>query len=93
MEMALYDRYVDDSNQLAETIHPCLKYNVQTGKLVVDDNQDPNEEAETRTVRVLNEVANSVQHGIVMEADHPNKNEDNNIGHESLTEQTKQGSI
>ena len=76
MKMLLYDRYVDDSNQLAETIPPCLKYNVQTGKLVEDENQDPNEELETRTVRVLNEVANSVQHGIVMEADHPNKNED-----------------
>ena len=76
IKMQMYERYVDDSNQLAETVPPQTEYNTLTGKLDKDDDLDPSETSEESTVRVLVSIANSVQVGIVMEADYPGKNLD-----------------
>jgi hypothetical protein len=54
-------------------------YNAQTGKLVNDDSLEIVETEEERTVRVLLSIANSVQHGIIMEADHPGRNIDSKL--------------
>ena len=70
----MYDRYVDDSNQIAETIPPLTKYNVLSERSEIDEMQNPDEEAEERTSQVLKEVADSVQPGIVMDIDHPSRN-------------------
>ena len=77
IKMLMYDRYVDDSNQLAEIAPPGSEYNVLTGKLTGTSNQSETDEA--RTARILKEIANSVQNGIVMELDHPNKNDDKKL--------------
>ena len=37
LKMWMYDRYMDDSNQIAETIPPLTKYNVHSGKLEIDE--------------------------------------------------------
>jgi hypothetical protein len=80
MKMRMYDRYVDDSNQAAEVPLPCSKYNIQTGKLYLDGNQNPDEPDEERTTRVLKEIADSVQPGnIIMETDHPSRNQDGKL--------------
>ena len=72
LKMWMYERYVDDSNQIAEVPPPNTRYSVQTGKLVVD-NQIANETVEERTARILKEIANSVQKGIIMEEDIPSR--------------------
>ena len=46
-----------------------------TGKLVKDDNPSVDEKPEERTVSVLLSIANSVQNGIIMDADHPGRND------------------
>ena len=79
MKMEMYERYVDDSNQLSETAPPNTVYNVLTGKLAKDDNLNLNETPEERTVRVLLSIANSVQNGIIMDADYPGKNDDRKL--------------
>ena len=79
INMHVYERYVDDSNQLAEISPPNTEYNVQTGKLVKVDNLNVDETEEGRSVRLLLSIANSVQDDIVMEADHPDKNDDNKL--------------
>jgi hypothetical protein len=80
MSMRMYERYVDDSNQLAETAPANVVYNVHTGKLVRDDSLDIVETEEERTVRILlSSIANSVQPGIIMEADHPGRNGNNKL--------------
>ena len=76
LKLRLYERYVDDSNQIAEVPPPNTKYNPQTGKLVKDDNPIDGETDDGRTARVFQEIANHVQDGIVMEEDHPSKNAD-----------------
>jgi hypothetical protein len=38
LRMRLYERYVDDSNQVAEAPPPNTRYNTQTGKMEKDDN-------------------------------------------------------
>ena len=60
---------------MAETPPPSTRYNVQTGKLITDESL-PNKTDEERTTRILKEVANSVQTGIVMEEDNPSRNQD-----------------
>ena len=67
LKMWMYDRYIDDSNQNAGKIPPLTKYNVQSGKLAIDESQNPDEEAEERRSRFLKEVADSVHPGIVMD--------------------------
>ena len=76
--MRMYERYVDDSNQIAEVPPPNTRCDVQTGKLV-PEHQIANETDEQRTGRILKEVANSVQNGIEMEEDLPSRNPDGKL--------------
>ena len=75
----MYERYVDDSNQLAESAQHNTVYNIQTGKLVRDNNLGMVETVEERTVRSLLGIANSIQIEIIMEADYPGKNLGNKV--------------
>ena len=77
--MRLYERYVDDSNQVAEIPPANTKYNAQTGKMVKDDNPVPGETDEQRTARTFKEIANHVQDSIVMEEDYPGRNSDGKL--------------
>ena len=56
-----------------------MVYNVQTGKLVKDDDLKIIETEEERTFRLLLSIANSVQHGIIMEADFSHRNTDKKL--------------
>jgi hypothetical protein len=73
IEMQLYKRYVDDSNQYAEIPPPGTKYNADKRELEVAEDCEP-EEDDQRLARVLREIANSVTPEIVMEEDFPSKN-------------------
>ena len=77
--MRLYERYVDDSSQVAEVPPPNTRYNIQTGKMEKEDNPLAWETEEARTARVFKEIANSVQEGIVMEEDFPSRNPDGKL--------------
>ena len=79
MLMRMYKRYVDDSNQLVESAPPNTVYNIQTGKLVKDNNLDMVQTVEERMVRILLGIASSVQDGIIMEANYPGKNLGNKV--------------
>ena len=77
LKMRLYERYVDDSNQVAEVPAVGTKYVVEQNKLVVDPElRDHNTPADERVAKVLLAIANSVMDCIEMEGDWPSKNED-----------------
>ena len=77
MTMKMYQRYVDDSNQVAIVPQPGSRYDVEGGKVVVDplllDHDRP---ADERLAKILLSVANSVMDCVQMEADWPSKNRD-----------------
>ena len=80
--MRLYERYVDDSNQVAEVPPPGSKYDKERKKVVYDEREHAlriDEDEEDRLTRILVEIANEVQPGIIMEADHPNQNADKKL--------------
>ena len=77
IDMNLYERYVDDSNQSAVVPPPGAKYNKESQKVVIDEelaNLDDDEEM--RLANVLKDIANDVLPEIQMEEDFPNNNED-----------------
>ena len=77
IQMMLYERYVDDSNQGAVVPPPGARYDKQRKKVIVDPNNVvEGEEENERLSRVLKDVANDIQEGIVMEEDHPGKHDD-----------------
>ena len=77
MEMLMYDRYIDDSNQAAVVPPPGAHYDKDNKKVIVDPNyMIQNEMEDKRMARVLKDIANSVMPGIVMEEDFPSKNVD-----------------
>ena len=77
MNILLYERYVDDSNQVAVVPPPGARYDPGCGKVIIDDSLIDEEECEDeRTARVLTDIANTVMPGIVMECDVPSRNED-----------------
>ena len=79
VQMPLYKRYVDDSNQVGRVPSEGSKYNADTKRVDVDDNEAElrrGEEPDTRLARVLKDIANDVQAGIELEEDHPSKNQD-----------------
>ena len=79
LNMPIYERYVDDSNQIATVPPPGSKYDKNTGKIVVDESEFTLENSEERSARVLKSTANEVQDGIVMEEDIPSKHDDKKI--------------
>ena len=76
IKMLLYERYVDDSNQVAMSQPPGAKYHKGTQKIVIDreqkepDLQIPEDE---RLGKILLEIANSIVPCIQMKGDWPNK--------------------
>ena len=77
LRMALYERYVDDSNQIAEVPPPGSRYDTEQERLVVDTLQiEQDVPADERLARILLDIANSVMGCVVMEGDWPSKNED-----------------
>ena len=75
--MIMYERYVDDSNQVAIVPPVGSVYDPDRQKVIVDpqvnDNNVPQDE---RLARILLCIANSIMPCIVMEADWPSKNSD-----------------
>ena len=82
IKMLLYERYVDDSNQVAMTQPPGARYHKDTQKIVIDreqkeiDLQIPEDE---RLGKILLEIANSIVPCIQMKGDWPTKNEDQKL--------------
>ena len=77
LNLMFYERYVDDSNQVAIVPPPGTKYDANTKRTFIDENSiDIHENSEERTARVLLEIANTIVPGIEMEYDIPDKNVD-----------------
>ena len=76
LDMKIYKRYADDSNQVVVLPPPGSRYDVNSNKVVQDGAVDEAETEELRLTRILKQIADSVQVGIVMEADHPENNVD-----------------
>ena len=75
--MVLYERYVDDSNQIAKEPPPGSRYDTEQERLILDTLQDEQDvPADKRLARILLDIANSVMECVVMEGDWPSKNED-----------------
>jgi hypothetical protein len=76
MEIEMYERYVDDSNQIAVVPPKGAKYDTREKKVKVDkDLENIQEEEDERIARVLLEIANDVMPCIKMEADWATKNQ------------------
>ena len=85
IKMLLYERYVDDSNQVAEVPDINQKYD-KTRKILVKDKETENiegvenrKEDDQRLAEILKEIADDVMPCIKMEADWPTKNEDGKL--------------
>ena len=82
IEMLLYERYVDDSNQAAVTPPPGTRYNQEKKKIMVDRSkikEDESIEADERLAKLLLEIANSILPCVIMEGDWPSKNADRKL--------------
>jgi hypothetical protein len=78
MKMKVYERYVDDSNQIAETPPIGARYDNFSRRVVTDVNPDHRSD-DARTAEVLKQIANDVMDGIAMEEDYPSKNENRKL--------------
>ena len=73
----LFERYVDDSNQVAVVPPPGSKYDLDRQKVVVGpQQQDHHIPPDERLAKILVSIANSIMGCVVMEADWTSKNED-----------------
>ena len=81
VKMMMYERYVDDSNQVAVVPKRGARYDAEREKLVYDvvEEDGENEEDDKRLAKILCDIANSVMGCIEMEADWPNKNENKKL--------------
>ena len=79
IDMELYKRYIDDSNQLAVVPPPGSRYDPVRRRVVQDDIAVLDEDEEERLTRILKEIANTIQDGIVMEEDNPGRHEDKKL--------------
>ena len=80
MSMPLYERYIDDSNQVAVVPPPGATYDENQKKVIVDENLiDILENDDERTARVLVKIANSILPGIVMECDVPSRSSEGKL--------------
>ena len=71
MSTEMYERYVDDSNQIVIVPPPGAMYDPDRKKIVIDDNEECDDE---RTARVMTDIANSVMTAITMEFNIPSRN-------------------
>ena len=77
VDLTTYERYVDDSNQIAVVPPPNSEYNEVTGKVEVNvDKEDADTPRDERLAKILLTIADSVMPCIKMEADWPSKNGD-----------------
>ena len=80
IKMKLYERYVDDSNQVAVVPPPGSIYDDRENKIIIDPQKDdkdvPDDE---RLAKLLLEIANSIMECVKMEGDWPSKNQDNKM--------------
>ena len=80
IDIVLYERYVDDSNQVAAVPERGARYDRMTKRVVIDERLEGIEEKEDeRLARVLLDIANDILQCIQMEADWPSKNADNRL--------------
>ena len=94
--MKVYERYVDDSNQVAEVPPLGARYDRQRERIVIEENHEEEEQKEDdeRLAEILKEIANSIMPCIQMEADWPSKNQDGKLPILDLKVWTnKEGSI
>ena len=77
LDLVMYERYVDDSNQLAIIPPPGARYDADIKRVVIDNNIiDTTVSDDERTARLYTDIANDVMPGIVMEFDVPSRNDD-----------------
>ena len=86
IKMHMYERYVDDSNQVATVPPKGAKYDKRKKKVIVKEIEkedveavDSAKEKEERLTSILKEIANDVMPCIEMEADWPEKNSDKKL--------------
>ena len=73
--MKLYERYVDDSNQVAIVPPPGSIYVAEENKIIIDPQRDDrNLPDDERLAKLLLEIANSIMECVKMEGDWPSKN-------------------
>ena len=73
--MPLYERYVDDSNQVAFVPDRGARYDREGKRIVIDEKGErEDKERDERLARVLVEIANDIMPCIRMEADWPSRN-------------------
>ena len=79
-EMLMYERYVDDSNQLGKVPPAGARYDKQTRRIVVDPTQQEDvRQPDERLAMVLLDIANDIVDCVQMEADWPTKNADKRL--------------
>ena len=76
VRMMVYERYVDDSNQVAVVPAPGSRYDGERRKIVIDSQENQQLPEDERLAKILVDIANSVMPCVVMESDWPSKNED-----------------
>ena len=75
IKMKLYERYVDDSNQVAIVPPPGSVYVAEENKIIIDPQRDDrNLPDDERLAKLLLEIANSIMECVKMEGDWPSKN-------------------
>ena len=80
IDILLYERYVDDSNQVAVVPERGAKYDTEKKKVIIDEQlKELPETDDERLARVLLDIANDVLPCIQMEADWPSKNRDGRL--------------
>ena len=80
IKMPMYERYVDDSNQVAVVPQKGARYDRERKRIVIDESgTKEDEERDERLARVLIEIANDIMPCIKMEADWPSKNRDDRL--------------
>ena len=82
MEMLLYERYVDDSNQVVVSPPLGAKFDKVNKKVVIDPQRiidDRNMEEDERIASIMKDIANSIMPCIQVKGDWPTKNEDKKL--------------
>ena len=80
IDILLYERYVDDSNQIAVVPEKGAKYDQERKKVIIDEQlRELPETGDERLARVLLDIANDVIPCIKMEADWPSRNRDGRL--------------
>ena len=77
MNMMMYERYIDDSNQVPVVPPPGSSYDIIQRKVLVNmEVAEIDEYEDERLSNILKTIANEVHEDIKMEDDHPGRHED-----------------